>query len=84
MAVDLSSFGIRVNCVAPGFIETSMSSRALNGDPDRRNKVLSRTPMGKLGQPEDIANAVYFLATDQAAFITGQSLKVDGGYSIGF
>lgn len=84
MAVDLSPLGVRVNSVAPGFIETPMSSRALNGDPERKNKVLSRTPMGKMGQPEDIANAVYFLASAQAAFITGQSLNVDGGYSIGF
>ncbi len=84
MAVELSPQGIRVNCVAPGFIRTPMSSKALDNDPDRKNRVLSRTPMGKLGEPEDIANAVFFLASDQAAFITGQTLKVDGGNSIGF
>ena len=84
MAVELSPQGIRVNCVAPGFIRTPMSSKALDNDPARKNRVLSRTPMGKLGEPEDIANAVFFLASDQAAFITGQTLKVDGGNSIGF
>ncbi|MCB0589028.1 MAG: SDR family oxidoreductase [Phaeodactylibacter sp.] len=84
MAVDLSPYGIRVNSVAPGFIETPMSSKALNGDPERKARVMARTPMKRMGQPEDIANAVYFLASAQAAFITGQSLNVDGGYSIGF
>lgn len=84
MAVELSPHGIRVNCVAPGFIKTPMSSKALDSDPERKHKVLSRTPMGTLGCPEDIANAVFFLASDQAAFITGETLKVDGGNSIGF
>lgn len=84
MAVELSPMGIRVNCVAPGFIKTPMSSKALDNDPDRKIKVLSRTPLGKLGLPEDVANATFFLASDQAAFITGETLKVDGGNAIGF
>lgn len=84
MAVELSPLGIRVNCVAPGFIRTPMSSKALDNDPQRKEKVLSRTPMGVLGDPADVANAVYFLASDQAAFITGEILKVDGGNAIGF
>lgn len=84
MAVELSPLGIRVNCVAPGFIKTPMSSKALDNDPERKNKVLSRTPMRKLGTPEDVANAVFFLASPEAAFITGEVLKVDGGNSIGF
>ena len=84
MAVDLSPEGIRVNCIAPGYIVTAMTSKAFNGDPQRQSKVLSRTPMGKMGNPEDIANAAWFLASDQAAFITGEVLKVDGGNSIGF
>jgi NAD(P)-dependent dehydrogenase (short-subunit alcohol dehydrogenase family) len=84
MAVELSPFGIRVNCIAPGFIFTKMSSTALNGDPERKNKVLSRTPMGKLGMPEDIANTAYFLATEESAFMTGTVIPVDGGNSIGF
>jgi NAD(P)-dependent dehydrogenase (short-subunit alcohol dehydrogenase family) len=84
MAVELSPLGIRVNCIAPGFILTKMSSAALDSDPERKAKVLGRTPMGKLGAPQDVANAAYFLATEQSAFITGTILPVDGGNSIGF
>jgi NAD(P)-dependent dehydrogenase (short-subunit alcohol dehydrogenase family) len=84
MATELSPEGIRVNCVAPGFIATDMSARALDNDPNRKQKVLSRTPMGKLGVPEDIADAVLFLASDAAKYITGVVLPVDGGNSIGF
>jgi NAD(P)-dependent dehydrogenase (short-subunit alcohol dehydrogenase family) len=84
MTVDLSPSGIRVNCVAPGFIVTNMSTIALNNDPERKQRVLARTPMGKLGLPEDVANAVYFLVSDEAAYITGAVLPVDGGNSIGF
>ncbi len=84
MAVELSPEGIRVNCIAPGFIATDMSAKALNNDPERKNKVLSRTPMGKLGLPSDIGDAAYFLASDAAKFITGTIIPVDGGNSIGF
>lgn len=83
-AVELSPQGIRVNCIAPGFINTDMSSKALDNDPDRKAKVLSRTPMRRLGKPEDVANAAYFLCTEEADFITGAILPVDGGNSIGF
>ncbi len=84
MAVELSPFGIRVNCIAPGFIKTDMSSKALDNDPERKAKVLGRTPMGRLGLPEEIANTAYFLCSDQASFITGVTLPVDGGNSISF
>ncbi|AHM63125.1 dehydrogenase [Flammeovirgaceae bacterium 311] len=84
MAVDLSPEGIRVNCVAPGFIATDMSAKALDSDPERKNKVLSRTPMGKLGKPADVAEAVYYLSTDASSYVTGTILKVDGGNAIGF
>lgn len=84
MAVDLSPLGIRVNCVAPGFIATDMSAKALDNDPERKNKVLSRTPMGKLGTPADVAEAVYFYSTEGAKYVTGTVLPVDGGNSIGF
>lgn len=84
LAVEFSPYGVRVNCVAPGFIETEMSAKALNNDPERKHKVLSRTPMARLGQPEDVAKAVYFLAGDEAAFVTGSILRVDGGNAIGF
>ncbi len=84
LASELSPLGLRVNCIAPGFIVTNMSTAALNGDPDRKQKVLSRTPMGKLGSPEDVANAAYFLASDESSFMTGAIVPVDGGNSIGF
>lgn len=84
LASELSPLGLRVNCIAPGFIVTNMSTAALSGDPERKQKVLSRTPMGKLGNPEDVANAVYFLASDESSFMTGAIMPVDGGNSIGF
>jgi NAD(P)-dependent dehydrogenase (short-subunit alcohol dehydrogenase family) len=84
MAVELSPFGVRVNCIAPGFIKTNMSSSALDNDPDRKQKVFSRTPMGRLGLPEDIAKAAFFLSSDEAEYITGTVMCVDGGNSIGF
>jgi Dehydrogenases with different specificities (related to short-chain alcohol dehydrogenases) len=84
MAVDLSPFGIRVNCIAPGFIATEMSAKALNNDKERMNKVISRTPMGKLGTPEDIGEVALFISSDKAKYITGIVLPVDGGNSIGF
>ena len=84
MAVDLSPHGILVNCIAPGFIKTNMSSAALDSDPERKRRVLERTPLGTLGLPEDVANAVYFLVSDENAYITGTVIPVDGGNSIGF
>jgi NAD(P)-dependent dehydrogenase (short-subunit alcohol dehydrogenase family) len=84
MAVELSPLGIRVNCIAPGFIVTNMSSVALNSDPERKQRVLSRTPMGALGLPEDVANAAYFLASEESRYMTGTVIPVDGGNSIGF
>jgi NAD(P)-dependent dehydrogenase (short-subunit alcohol dehydrogenase family) len=84
MATELSPMGIRVNCVAPGFIATAMSAKALNSDPQRMNKVMSRTPMGKLGEPKDVAESILYLASDAAKYVTGVVLPVDGGNSIGF
>lgn len=84
MEVELAQYGIRINCVAPGFIRTKMSAKALDSDPERKNKVLSRTPMGILGEPSDIADAVYYFASSESKFVTGTILPVDGGNSIGF
>ena len=84
MAVELTPLGIRVNCIAPGFIKTDMSSKALDNDPERKAKVLGRTPMGRLGLPEEVANVAWFLCSDQASFVTGVTLPVDGGNSISF
>lgn len=84
MATELSPEGIRVNCIAPGFIKTAMTAKALDADLERRNKVFSRTPMGKMGEPEDIAEAVYFLCSASSKYVTGIIMPVDGGNSIGF
>ena len=84
LASEFSAHGVRVNAIAPGFIETAMSRTAMNSDPDRRDRAMRRTPMGKFGQPEDIGHAAVFLASEAARYITGASLPVDGGNSIGF
>jgi NAD(P)-dependent dehydrogenase (short-subunit alcohol dehydrogenase family) len=84
MAVELAPFGVRVNCIAPGFIRTNMSTLALDKDPARKKKVLSRTPLGRLGRPEEVADAAFFLVSESASFITGVVLPVDGGNSISF
>ncbi|MBC7947633.1 MAG: SDR family oxidoreductase [Chitinophagaceae bacterium] len=84
MAVELSPKGIRVNAIAPGFIETDMTAKALNADPERKQKVFGRTPMGYMGETADIGEAALFLSSDAAKYITGVVLPVDGGNSIGF
>ncbi|MGI4834293.1 MAG: SDR family NAD(P)-dependent oxidoreductase [Janthinobacterium lividum] len=84
LASEFSAHGVRVNAIAPGFIETEMSRTAMNSDPDRRDRAMRRTPMGKFGQPTDIGHAAVFLASDAARYVTGVSLPVDGGNSIGF
>ncbi|GAC1396434.1 MAG: SDR family NAD(P)-dependent oxidoreductase [Sediminibacterium sp.] len=84
MAVELSPKGIRVNCIAPGFIATDMSAKALNDDTERKQKVMSRTPMGFMGDPADIADAAFYLASAQSKYVTGVVLPVDGGNAIGF
>ncbi|TDO22665.1 SDR family NAD(P)-dependent oxidoreductase [Pedobacter duraquae] len=84
MSTELAPLGIRTNCVAPGFIETAMSAKALDADPERKNKVFSRTPMGKMGQPDDVAEAVYFFCSEGSKYVTGVVMPVDGGNSVGF
>jgi 3-oxoacyl-[acyl-carrier protein] reductase len=76
LAQELASRGITVNAVAPGFIDTDMT-RALTGE--QRAALLTRVPLGRLGAPEDIAAAVLFLVSPQAAYITGETLHVNGG-----
>jgi gluconate 5-dehydrogenase len=83
-AVELSPHGIRVNAIAPGWIDTAMSRKAFEGDPARKNKILSRTPMAKLGETADIGWAAVYLASPAAKFVTGVTLPVDGGVSMGF
>ena len=81
LAIAWAADGIRVNAVAPGFIVTEQSAKSRT-DPAHVAAVTSRTPMGRWGQPEDIAGPVLFLASKAAGFITGACLAIDGGYSI--
>jgi len=83
-ATEFSPHGVRVNAVAPGWIETEMSRKALAGDPARRDRILTRTPMGRLGVPSDIGWAAVYLSSPAARFVTGVILPVDGGISVGF
>lgn len=78
MAVSLAPYGIRVNAIGPGSIMTEMLS-AVNADPEARKRVLSRTPMGRVGEPSEIAAIAAFLASDDASYITGQTIYADGG-----
>ena len=75
-AMELSSRGITVNAVAPGFIDTDMTAKL---SPEVREKYAAQIPLGRLGQPEDVAKLVAFLASDDAKYITGQIIGVDGG-----
>lgn len=84
LAVELGEENIRVNCVAPGWIETEMTRKAFANDPARKQKILGRTPLGRMGDPEDIGWAVAYLCSPAARFVTGTTLVVDGGASIGF
>ncbi len=84
LASEFSGQGVRVNAIAPGFIETAMSKTAMSGDSDRFARAMRRTPMGAFGKPDDIGWATVFLASEAARYITGVSLPVDGGNSIGF
>ncbi len=83
-ATEFSPHGVRVNCIAPGWIETEMSRKAMDGDPARKSQILERTPMAKFGAPEDIGWAAVYLSSPAAKFVTGTVLPVDGGVSIGF
>jgi 3-oxoacyl-[acyl-carrier protein] reductase len=80
IAAELARRGITVNAVSPGFIETDMTTAVRNAAGDQIKK---KIPVRRLGQPEDVANAVLFLVSDEAAYITGQILNVDGGLTLG-
>lgn len=84
LATEVSAGGVRVNAIAPGWIDSDMMRQALEGDPARRDKILGRTPMNCFGEAADIGWAAVYLCSPAAKFVTGAVLPVDGGASIGF
>ncbi|MGH0053136.1 MAG: SDR family NAD(P)-dependent oxidoreductase [Sphaerochaetaceae bacterium] len=84
LAGEVSEYGIRVNALVPGFIDTSMFRLAIQNDSARQEKIINHTPMRRLGSPEDIGWAALYLASDASSFVTGIALPVDGGCVIGF
>ena len=84
LSAEFAGRGVRVNGVAPGWIDTALFQQATRGDAARRAKIFGRIPMGRLGTPEDIGWACAFLASPAARYITGQVLLVDGGAATGF
>lgn len=83
VAIDYGKVGIRCNCICPGFIETPMFSQVLDQLPDFKTDIQRQIKLGRFGQPEEIASAALFLASDEASYMTGQNLVVDGGYTAG-
>src|SRR5690606_16941892 len=78
MALSLAPYGIRVNAIGPGSIMTDMLA-SVNSDPAAKNRILSRTPMGRIGDPSEIASIAAFLASPDASYVTGQTIYADGG-----
>lgn len=79
MALSLAPHGIRVNGIGPGTILTELAKQAVLGSEEARNTILSRTPMGRCGEPEEVAALAAFLASDDASYMTGQTIYADGG-----
>jgi NAD(P)-dependent dehydrogenase (short-subunit alcohol dehydrogenase family) len=79
MALALAPHGIRVNGIGPGTIATEMARAAVLGSAEGRRRILSRTPLGRLGEPEEVAAIAAFLASDDASYVTGQTIYPDGG-----
>jgi NAD(P)-dependent dehydrogenase (short-subunit alcohol dehydrogenase family) len=82
LALELGPAGVRVNAIAPGFVDTRLASSVLKNE-DLLKGVVERTPLGRYGQPEEIAGGALYLASDAATFLTGHTLVIDGGLTIG-
>ncbi len=79
-ALEYAEAGIRVNAVCPGYILTPMTIPGIEANPELERRMVSQTPMGRMGQPEEIAEAVVWLCSDAASFVTGHTMTPDGGY----
>jgi NAD(P)-dependent dehydrogenase (short-subunit alcohol dehydrogenase family) len=80
LAVQLAPHGITANAICPGWVRSAMT-RETQDNPERLAEILAAHPLGRMGEPEDVAGAAFFLASDDAAWITGVALPVDGGYT---
>jgi NAD(P)-dependent dehydrogenase (short-subunit alcohol dehydrogenase family) len=83
VAIDYGRMGIRCNAICPGFIETPMLQELLDPMPEFKADIQREVKMGRLGKPDEIAGAAYFLASEDSAYVTGHALVVDGGYTAG-
>ena len=79
IAIELAKWNITVNCVSPGFIKTNMTE---NLSEDQKNTIISKIPLGMIGSPNDVANCVEFLASDESRYITGETIHVNGGMAM--
>ena len=79
LAAELGPHGVRVNCIAPGWVDTEMTATALNSNPLDRQKILDSIPVRRIATPEEIAGPILFLASDLARHVTGEVLNVNGG-----
>ena len=82
LAVEWAHANIRVNCISPGYMLTSLTRKILDDNPDLNQKWTSLIPVGKMGRPEDLMGAVTFLLSDASGYVTGADLRVDGGYTV--
>ena len=79
IAMELAKWNITVNCVSPGFIQTNMTE---NLSKEQKNNIISKIPLGMIGSPNDVANCVEFLASDDSGYITGETIHVNGGMAM--
>lgn len=83
LALEWGPYGITVNAVGPGITVTPLTRPYLDANPERQQTMIKKIPLGRLGEPDDMAGAVLFLASDLAGYITGQAIYVDGGWGVG-
>lgn len=82
LVTEYSAYNVRINCIAPGWIESDMFLKAIEGDPPRKDKIIRRIAMPGFGKPEDIGNAAVYLSSAAARYVTGVVLPVDGGAAV--